>query len=73
MLFAGLRHAVVMPCGLGIIAPHQPLQFREFIDHFRGQIGLGDARGLFGQIRLGTDMRRNLAGKGGDAFNPVRL
>ena len=40
--------------GVCIVAPHQPLQFWEFVDHFRRQIGLGHLGRLLCQISVGT-------------------
>ena len=55
-----------------VIAPHRALQLGEFIDHFGDEIGLGEAGGLFGEVRIGTDDRGQFTGQGGDAFDLVR-
>ena len=44
-----------------VIAAHRALQFREFIDHFGDEIGLGQARRLLGEVRIGAHHRRQLA------------
>ncbi|MND87538.1 hypothetical protein D3C80_795390 [compost metagenome] len=55
----------------GVVAAHDPLQFRELAHHARGQVGLGQARGLFGLRRVGADQRGDLARQGGDAVDPL--
>ena len=42
MFLRNRRNFRRIACLSGVIAAHQALQFREFIDHLRGQIRLGD-------------------------------
>ena len=60
--FAGLQR---------VVAAHRTLQFGELSDHGRAQVQLGQARGAFGLIGIGADQGSDLAGQGGDAFDPV--
>ena len=53
------------PLGAGVITSHKPLKFGEFTDHFGDEIGLAQARGLFGEVgqlflrpREGGDLSR---------------
>ena len=73
MPFAGRGHGLGQASGAGVVAAHRALQFREFADHRGLQIGLDHAGGLFGQIGIGPDHRRNLTREGGDAGDPVGL
>ena len=57
----------------GVVLAHGSLQFRELVDHFRGEIGLGDARSLFGLIGDGADHWGDFAREGGDAGDAVGL
>ena len=59
-----LRHLRDL-CGIarrcGVITAHKPLKFGEFIDHFRTQIGLGNARGGLGRLGIRTDGGRKFS------------
>ena len=36
--------------GAGVVAAHQALQLRELANHLGDEVGLGEARGLFGEV-----------------------
>ena len=55
----------------GIIAAHHALQLGEFADHSGDEIGLGEAGGAFGQIRIGADLGRQIARQRSDPLNLV--
>jgi hypothetical protein len=48
------------PWSLRIFAAHQALQLGELADHLGDEVGLGESRGLFGEVRIGVDERRQL-------------
>ena len=56
-----------------IILAHDPLQFRELINHLGGQIGLGHQRRRPGLVLVSSHQGRNLFGQIGDAFDPLCL
>ena len=55
---------------LSIIAPHYTLQFREFINHFRGQISFDNPGGLLCHIGICGRHRRDMARQPRDPVNP---
>ena len=73
MLLRGGGDLVREARGRSVIAPHKPLKFREFIDHFGRQIGFGHPRGLFGQRRIRADHRRDFPRQRGDAVDAFAL
>gem|GEM_PF-5328819 len=73
MVAAGVGDGVRQPGFFGVVAPHDALQLGEFVDHFRGQIGLGDFRGQSRFIRIGPNDGRDFTGQGGDAGNAFGL
>ena len=70
---AGIGHGIGQAGGLGVVAAHDALQFGEFADHGRLQVGFGDPRRLFGIVRVGPNQGRDFAGQGGDAVDAVGL
>ena len=67
----GVGDGVGMAGEASVIAAHDPLQFREFADHARQQIGLGQAGGHLGFVRVGADQGGDLAGKRGDTLDAL--
>ena len=61
------------PCGGGVIAAHQALQFGEFPDHAGHQIGLGQHGGALGAADIGAYQRRDFAGQLDQPFDPGEL
>ena len=59
--------------GLGVVAPHEPLQLGEFADHAGHEIGLGQLRRAPGEIGIGVDGAGDLARQLGDAHRAVPL
>ena len=73
MVAGGQRHSLGQASCTGVIHAHQALEFGEFTDHGRAQIGFGKAGGLFGEVGVGTDQGGDFARKGGDAGDAVGL
>ena len=73
MIAAGIGDGIAQPCLLRVIAAHNPLKFREFIHHFRTQVGLGHLRGQCGLRRIRAHGWRNLRSQRGDARDAFRL
>ncbi|MNI25118.1 hypothetical protein D3C73_787570 [compost metagenome] len=67
----GVGHGVGLAGQTGVVAAHDPLQFRELAHHARGQVGLGQARCLFRLSRVGADQRGDLARQRRDAVHPL--
>ena len=62
-----------VPGEFSIVAAHQALKFREFIDHLRAEIGLCPTGGFFGQIGIRAHNRCDLARQRRDTFNTFAL
>ncbi|MNX55269.1 hypothetical protein D3C86_860260 [compost metagenome] len=71
MVAHGVGDGVGVAGQTGVVAAHDALQFGELADHAAGQIGLGQARGLFGLRRVSADKRGDFTGQSGDAVNPL--
>jgi len=57
MVLDGERHRITEPIVTGIVAPHDPLQFRELAHHVGQQIGLGQTGR---SVHLGHEVSRGL-------------
>ena len=73
MVAARIGHGCIAASRQRVIAAHHALQFREFANHVRAQIGLGDLSRLGGFLRVRPHHRRDLARQGGDARDPRGL
>ena len=69
VMFLRLRRRCASCPRLRVVAPHQPLKFGEFIDHFGRQIGLGQTRGLLAIVGSAPDRGRNSRASGHAVIN----
>ncbi len=67
MIAAGIGHGIGQPRRFGVIATHDALQLREFVDHLGTEIRLGNGRGQRRLLCIGPDNGGNLAGETGNA------
>ena len=67
----GLGNHRRLAVGQRVITPHDSLQFGEFTDHFRRQIGLGQPRRPRRQPGVGTHQGRHMGGDGGQTLHFV--
>ena len=49
MIADGIGDLDIQTLGAGVVAAHQALEFGELADHFGDEVGLAQARGLFGE------------------------
>ena len=73
MLLDRRAHAGMLALQLRVAPAHQALNFREFADHLRHQVGLRQRRGARRKIGVGADDRRQLARQRPDARDAFSL
>src|SRR5690606_28803194 len=72
MVADGISYGIGQSFGAGVIAAHKPLKFGELSDHRGDEIGLGQARGLYGLVGVGAlddALFHQPAGELGDALH----